>query len=84
MKSLNITKDAMKFIEQLPSKQYRQVASKVFDLLRNPFPQDTKQVKGSNYYRVDIGEYRIVYHLEGDCVKVAVIGKRNDSEVYRK
>lgn len=33
--------------------------------------------------RVDIGEYRIVYEVERDTVRVLVIGKRNDDEGYR-
>ena len=43
------------------------------------------QLIGSpEYRRVDIGEFRIIYRVEDDSVKVAVAGKRNDNDVYRK
>ena len=41
-------------------------------------------VKGSDYLRIDIGEYRVVYRVEGDTVKIALVGKRNDSDAYRQ
>lgn len=52
-----------------------------------PLPTDSKQLKGyPNYYRVDSGEYRIVYRYkpEDDLVEVILVGKRNDDEVYKK
>jgi mRNA interferase RelE/StbE len=33
--------------------------------------------------RTDSGEYRIIYRVEEDELHVALIGKRNDDEVYR-
>lgn len=52
--------------------------------MREPYPHDAKHIHGHpGYRRVDVGEYRIIYAVEADTVKVAVIGKRNDDEVYR-
>jgi len=34
-------------------------------------------------HRVDIGEYRIIYNVDGNVLKVFLIGKRNDDESYR-
>jgi mRNA interferase RelE/StbE len=85
MHKIDITKAAGKFIEKLPPKQYRQVISTVLDLRENPTPNDSKQLSGyPEYYRVDIGEYRIIYRFDNDTVYIAVIGKRNDDEVYKR
>ena len=47
-------------------------------------PHDSKQLIGSPLYRrVDIGEYRIIYRVEKDTVKIAVVGKRNDDLKYQ-
>ena len=48
--------------------------------MANPEPHDSKKLKGYPYRRADIGEYRIVYRVEGDVLKITVAGKRNDSE----
>lgn len=82
---LEVTRAAGKFLETLPPKQFRQVVLSVFKLRQNPKPNDSKQLIGSgNYRRIDVGEYRVIYRLEGDVVYLALIGKRNDDEVYKK
>jgi len=81
---LNITKQVLKFFRPLPAKQYRQVFNKVLALMEDPEPPDSSPLVGYPYRRADIGEYRIVYRVEEDCLKVALIGKRNDDEVYRQ
>lgn len=84
MLTLNITKQVLKFFRTLPAKQYRQVFNKILALMEDPEPADSSPLVGYPYRRADIGEYRIVYRVEQDCLKVALIGKRNDDEVYRQ
>jgi len=82
--NLELTNDARSFLENLPSKQYKQVASKIFELLRNPYPHDAKHIKGlTGYRRVTSGEYRIAYLVVGETIRIALVGKRNDDEIYR-
>jgi len=80
---IDTTNSCLKRLEKLPPKQYKQVAKAVFGLSINPFPHDSIQLGKSGRRRQDVGEYRIVYRMEGDVVVVLVIGKRNDGEVYR-
>jgi mRNA interferase RelE/StbE len=57
---------------------------KIFSLQENPLPQDFKLLKGkSDFYRVDQGEFRILYTIAEDEVQIFRVGKRNDDEVYR-
>jgi mRNA interferase RelE/StbE len=85
MYKLDLTKAAGKFLSKLPAKQFRQIVTTVFRLREQPEPHDSKQLTGYEEYRcVDVGEYRIVYRIDGDIVKICVIGKRNDSEVYKR
>ncbi|GKT09747.1 type II toxin-antitoxin system RelE/ParE family toxin [Desulforhabdus sp. TSK] len=84
MLKLNITKQVLKFFRPLPAKQYRQIFNKVLALMEDPEPPDSSPLVGYPYRRADIGEYRIVYRGEEDCLKVTLIGKRNDDEVYRQ
>ncbi len=81
---LDLTRDAHRFLDGLPAKQYRQVAGTVLGLLKNPEPHDSEPLRGHPFRRVDVGEYRIIYRIEEDTVKVALIGKRNDDEVYKQ
>jgi mRNA interferase RelE/StbE len=59
---------------------------KIFSLQGNPRTQDYKALKGyEGGYRVDQGEYGILYTIddENQLVDVFRVGKRNDDEVYR-
>ncbi|MEA5533201.1 type II toxin-antitoxin system RelE/ParE family toxin [Crocosphaera sp. XPORK-15E] len=82
--SFIIEYSARKSLKNLQPKFIKQIVFKIFTLQDNPFPQDCKKLKGyEKGYRVDQGEYRILYTVEDDKIRVFKIGKRNDGEVYR-
>lgn len=84
MLKLELTRDSQKFLDKLPPKQFRQVVQKIFALLRDPRPNDSKELKGYPFLRADIGEYRIVYDVRNEeALRVILVGKRNDDEVYK-
>ena len=84
MKKPDLSRRSRKFLDSLPPKQFRQVVNKIFALMEDPEPPDSKVLAGFPYRRADIGEYRIIYRIEGDILKVTLIGKRNDDEIYRE
>ena len=84
MLRLDLTKKTIAFLDKLPPKQFKQISKKIFSLMANPKPHDSKGLKGNPYRRTDIGEYRIIYRIEKDLLKIALVGKRNDSAVYRQ
>ena len=80
---VRITKSARKDLVDLQPKFFKQVMTKILLLPENYRPQDCKQLKGySGVYRVDQGEYRILYRISEDVIEVFRVGKRNDDEVY--
>jgi mRNA interferase RelE/StbE len=83
-RKLSLTNDADKFLARLDAKPFRQVVRRVFALITDATPSDSSKLEGSNFHRVDQGEYRIVYFFDSDTVYIVVIGKRNDDEVYAK
>ena len=84
MRKLDMGRDAYKFVADLDAKRFRQVVKKAFSLLTDPEPADASKLKGyDEYWRTDIGEYRIVYRFDDGTVYLVVIGKRNDDEVYK-
>jgi len=77
-------KRAQKFLNKLPPKQFDQIDGKITALCDDPFPPDSSLLKGFRWYRVSIGEYRIIYNVNGDALDIPLIGKRNDAEVYKR
>lgn len=80
---LNIKKSARKELLKLQPKFFKQVMSKILSLIDNPKPQDSKSLEGfTALYRVDQGEFRIIYKIQGEEIEIFRVGKRNDDEVY--
>jgi mRNA interferase RelE/StbE len=85
MYKIDITRAAGQILRALPPTQYSQVVGSILTLRENPAPYESKKLLGeSRYYRVDFGEYRVIYRFERDTVYVAVIGKKNDDEVFKR
>ncbi|HFC98647.1 MAG TPA: type II toxin-antitoxin system RelE/ParE family toxin [Thermosulfurimonas dismutans] len=84
MFKLLISRRTRDFLEKLPPKQFRQVVRKILSLCENPHPPDAIHLKGYPYLRVDVGEYRIIYYPERDELRIVLVGKRNDEEVYKR
>ena len=82
----DLSHDALKFLRGLPPKQSRQIALRIHGLCHDPEPHDSMMLKGtlSDYRRVDAGEYRIICIVESELLRIALIGKRNDGDVYRR
>jgi mRNA interferase RelE/StbE len=53
MLKLDLTKKAMAFLDRIPPKQFKQVAKKIFSLMADPEPHDSKELKGYPYPRFD-------------------------------
>jgi mRNA interferase RelE/StbE len=87
MAKLDGLQTVLDFLKGLQPKIAAQIAKKVLALNVAPLPNDSKHLIGyPGYYRVDSGEYRIVYSFnpEEDLVEIILVGKRNDDEVYKK
>ena len=90
MPLLSLSKSARDFIRDLNDvKRHRHVTNKLLALTAEAFPADSSALQGAEFvgfYRVDIGEYRIIYSYseDTDVVSVYVIGKRDGDEVYKE
>lgn len=85
MLNLRFHSSALKELQALPPKHYKQVVGKVLSLIENPLPNDTRLMKGvdGSLYRVSSGEYRIVYRFSEVDLFIEAIGARNDDAVYK-
>lgn len=82
---LKPNRDIQKTLIDLPLKHFRQIMLKVLKLLSNPYPNDVKKIVMNNteYPRVDVGEYRIIYKVDEEVLYWVLIDKRNDDAVYK-
>jgi mRNA interferase RelE/StbE len=78
---------ALRFVLDLglDAKRFRQVTTKILTLIENPEQSDTRPILGyTQFFRVDVGEYRVAYRYDEEDLWIVAVGKRNDDEVYRE
>lgn len=84
MLTIKLSKRADKALGKIPAKQAKQIAARIKQLADDPEALPTVELKGyAPWRRAKSGEYRIIYKIDGDIMRVALVGKRNDDEIYR-
>lgn len=74
---------AQKDIRKLPGKIFEQVDSAIISFETNPRPYNSKKLRGTDGWRIRIGDYRILYQIDDTNRIVAIYRVRHRREVYR-
>jgi len=78
---IEIDKPAIKFLERLPAKEKKRILSKIFKL---PNTSGVKKLTGySNWYRLRIGDYRIIYEKLEDRLIIIILEVGNRGDIYK-
>ena len=77
-----IMKPAKKFIDKLPENDKRRIVSAIEAL---PDSGDIKKLQGkSGYYRLRVGNYRIIYTVDHGKLIVYVVDAGNRGQIYNR
>ena len=68
----------VKNIENLESSIAKRILKKVEELAENPFSKDIKKLKGSNDFRLRVGDYRIIFSIEKNTIQILKVGHRKN------
>ena len=61
MLPLSLSRASVRFLDALPPEHYRQVTRKIIMLMADPKPTDAERLRGYEYSRVTVGEYRVIF-----------------------
>lgn len=80
---LEITGTAEKELKKYPQKLQDRLTGKIFGLENQPRPFGCKKLHGSDYFRIRIGDYRVIYSINDNekIIKILDLGHRKD--IYR-
>lgn len=74
-------KKAAKFFSRQPKDQQKRLAASISNLPKG----DTKQLKGyKGFYRLRVGEYRVIYTIKHDELTIAILTIGNRGDAYKK
>ena len=85
MLKFDLKKPAYDFLTELQNKPFKQVMLSIIRLTKTPYPHDSQKLRGYPFYRLDVGEYRVIYDVEAEeTLRILLVDKRNDDEVYKR
>jgi mRNA interferase RelE/StbE len=79
-----IDRDAEKELHGLPRPAQRRVLARIRRLAADPFPPGCRKLTGQeDLYRLRVGVWRVIYHVDRDVVTVLVLRIGHRRDVYR-
>ncbi len=81
--SLEIKRSAAKELAQVPPRDRRRVVARIQALANDPRPAGAEKLSGQERYRVRQGDYRILYEIEDQILRIMVVKIGHRREVYR-
>jgi mRNA interferase RelE/StbE len=73
---------AAKTLAALPRPIQQRIAARIEGLKTDPRPPGSKKLKGSSYYRVRVGDYRVIYEVHDDLLLVIIVRIGHRKDVY--
>lgn len=81
---IEFLRTARKELSKLPQDIQRRISEKIEQLKFNPYSSGVKALKnGGGRLRLRVGEYRIIYRLENDCLIIIIIKLGHRRNIYR-
>ena len=81
--SLEIKRSAARELEQVPLKDRRRIVARIRALAHDPRPPGAEKLSGQERYRIRQGDYRILYEIEHQILRVMVVKLGHRRDVYR-
>jgi mRNA interferase RelE/StbE len=81
---LEFTASATREFRDLDRHLQRRITEKVMALCEDPFPAGSKKLKAQpDHFRIRVGDYRVVYRIDGKRVVIVIVRIGHRKEVYR-
>jgi mRNA interferase RelE/StbE len=85
MRRIDLSKQAPDFLQRAQVKPAKQIAAKLKQLAVDPSALPSEALKGyAPLRRLKSGEFRIMFEIEPNVLRIVLIGKRNDDEIYKE
>jgi len=86
MYTLKYRRQARNYLARLPLKIKSAIVDNLHELAANPDDPslDIDVLKGKRGYRLRVGQYRVLYIREDDCLMIEIVKIRPRGDVYKR
>ena len=82
---IELTHRAEKDLDRLPTDVRIRIIHKIEALSENPRPHGVEKLSGKEgFYRIRVGDYRVIYEIQDDVILVLVLRLGHRSDIYLK
>ena len=81
---IEFSAQATKQGDKLPQNIRQRIIRTVRKLARDPFPPGVRKIANSDYYRLRVGDYRIIYEVQEARLVVLVVRIGHRKDVHRR
>ncbi|OGP55841.1 MAG: plasmid stabilization protein [Deltaproteobacteria bacterium RBG_13_61_14] len=82
---VTILPSALRALQRLDRPARERILAKIAHLSDNPRPAQSKLLKvGEPYYRLRVGDYRVIYKIDDEFLVVLVVRIGHRKEIYRR
>ncbi len=75
---VQIDRDVLVWLHKQPRNVFLTVLSAILGLVSDSAPQNSTEMRDGSGRRLRVGDYRILYRLDGDELTVHAVGHRKD------
>ncbi|WP_018789247.1 type II toxin-antitoxin system RelE/ParE family toxin [Micromonospora sp. CNB394] len=75
---VQIDRDVLVWLHKQPRNVFLTVLSAILGLVRDPVPQNATEMRDGTGRRLRVGDYRVLYRLDGDELTIHDVGHRKD------
>ena len=79
---IKFEKRAFQELNKLDQIISRRILRDIKELKENFHTKDIKRLKGQDIYRLRVGNYRVLFYLENDLIKILKVGHRKN--IYKR
>ena len=85
MYSIEIRDKALRYLRKIPAKEQRRILQKIRRLANAPYAlnNNVKALKGDNKFRLRVGDWRVLYTVDDNILRIEVIKIGPRGEVYQ-
>lgn len=75
---VEIDRDVLVWLHKQPRNVFLTVLGAVLGLVADPLPPNSTEMRGGSGRRLRVGDYRVVYLVDGEDLYVHTVGHRKD------
>ncbi|MFH1382575.1 MAG: type II toxin-antitoxin system RelE/ParE family toxin [Chloroflexota bacterium] len=83
MYRIEIRRLAQRALDKLPGADFQAVIKAIRDLAQTPRPRGVEKVKSTGLWRIQQGDYRVIYAIDDNRQIIIVVRVGHRREIYR-